>query len=272
MRQSLQIPMLVKSENLIRGRDWGAIYGDHDAQREEVKVLLTEHIIRPPAVVSAEMNQYVVTLCRISAGFLDSEDNLTGAFKHVRDAVARWLGFANDSGKLLRWKYQQQECPKKFYAIRITIDDLSEGDSRDVVVGQQPGILGAITDGWVKAPSSLPGRTKKTHSAKPTTKNTQQGLPFRKSFIACPWDAPAGAPDDDIVVTPLKDFATVERPPEQLQIRIPSQHVDRMLRRFGLSVRGLGPGTGPKLIFERLDHEDPSLGGKCWLYMPVEDG
>ena len=34
MRQSVQFPMLVKSENLIRGRNKFAIYGDHEAQRQ----------------------------------------------------------------------------------------------------------------------------------------------------------------------------------------------------------------------------------------------
>jgi len=273
VRQSVQFPMLVKSENLIRGRNKFAIYGDHEAQRQKVLHYLTTHIVKPRDIVLGEMNRYAITLCRISAGFLDSEDNLTGAFKHVRDAVGRWLGFKNDSDKRLSWKYQQQECPKGFYAIRVTLDDDSEGDEREIVVGKQPPILGAISDGCHRAPSMLVGRAKpakassKKSSAKPID---QQRLPFRRSFIAYPWDLPESASPDDIVATERHDLANVERPPPQLVVRIPRQHVDRMLRRFGVAVRGLGPGPGPRLVFERLEHEDPAMGGACWLYMPVE--
>ena len=115
--------MLVKSENLDpRAKQVRDIWRPRSATAKGLHYLTT-HIVKPRDIVLGEMNRYVITLCRISAGFLDSEDNLTGAFKHVRDAVGRWLGFKNDSDKRLSWKYQQQECPKGFYAIRVTLDD-----------------------------------------------------------------------------------------------------------------------------------------------------
>ena len=275
MRQSLQIPMLVKSENLIRGVNKFALYGQHEAQRKRVTDLLTKHIVKPPEVVRGETNRFVVTLCRISAGFLDSEDNLTGAFKHVRDATGRWLGFRNDASDRLRWKYQQQECEKKTYGIRITIDDDAEGDERQTVVGDSYGILGAISDGCERAPSLLSGgngrrRKQCPNNVKPKPARVQARLAFRKVWIAYPWDLAPDADPDDIVTTELRQFESVELPPNQFQVRIPKEHVDRMLRRFGANVRGLGPGPGPRLVFERVEHEDPTLGGKCWLYMPVE--
>jgi hypothetical protein len=270
--------MLVKSENRIRGVNKFAIYGQHQAQREKVAAILTQHITRPLDIVHGDMNRFVVTLCRISAGFLDSEDNLTGAFKHVRDSVGRWLGFKNDNDKRLTWKYQQQECPLKWHLIRITIDDETEGLERETVLGKSPDWLGAISDGCVRvkfADVGAPGRTRgKARSDRVgDTKGTlaQGQLAFRRSFIACPWDLGPDAADDDIVTTELRQFAHVEMPPEQFQARIPAKHVDAMLRKYGSMVRGMGPGVGPRLVFERVDHDDPALGGKCWLYMPVED-
>jgi len=267
--------MLVKSENLIRGVNKFALYGQHDAQRKKVADLLTKHIVKPPEVVRGESNRFVVTLCRISAGFLDSEDNLTGAFKHVKDATARWLGFKNDNDKRLRWLYQQQECLKKGYGIRITIDDDADGDERQIVVGDSYGILGAISDGCERAPSLLSGgkgrgRKQRSDDDKPKPTRAQARLAFRKVWIAYPWDLALDAEPDDIVTTELRQFEAVESPPQQFQVRIPKEHVDRMLRRFGQGVRGLGPGPGPRLVFERVEHDDPTLGGKCWLYMPVE--
>lgn len=268
MRQSIQLQMLVKSENLIRGVRPMAIYGQHEAQREKVKALLDKHIVKPPEVVAGDSNRFVVTLCRISAGFLDSEDNLTGAFKHVRDAVGRWLGFKNDANERLRWKYQQQECPKKAYAIRITIDDDAEGDERSITVGDAPEWLGEITEGCDKPTKAAQDKGDVKGSKK--RKATQAALAFRRVFIAYPWDLAADAADDDIVATELPAMANMEHPPTQVQVRIPKAHVDRMLRRFGMAVRGLGPGPGPKLVFERVEHDDPAMGGTCWLYLPLE--
>jgi hypothetical protein len=275
MRQSLQLPMKVKSENRIRGVNPMALYGMHQAQREKVTTLLTTHIVKPPEVVSGELNTFIVTLCRISAGFLDAEDNLTGAFKHVRDAVGRWLGFKNDSSQRLSWRYQQQECVKGAHGIRITIDDNAPGNERDIVVGDAPKVLGPPTDRCFRlvrvdrAGDKKRSREERAAAAK-ALRVSQESLAFRRVFAAFPWDVPLDAAEDSIVVTELQDLTSVERPPEQLQFKVPLPHVDRMLRRFGANVRGLGPGAGPRLAFERIEHEDPALGGVCWLYMPIE--
>jgi len=267
--------MKIKSENLIRGVDPMAIYGMHDAQRKKVTALLTQHIVKPPEVVSGESNTYIVTLCRISAGFLDSEDNLRGAWKHIKDAVGRWLGFKNDSNEHLHWQYQQQECKQKQHGIRITIDDLSPGNQRDIVVGEAPTILGPPTDRCVR----LVRKDRKADTAKARAERLakaqaaragQEALVFRRVFIACPWDVAPNMPEGRIVATELHDLTSLESPPEQVQAAIPVEHVDRMLRRFGTLVRGRGPGAGPRLVFERVEHDDPALGGVCWLYLPVE--
>jgi hypothetical protein len=48
----------------------------------------------------------VITLTRVATRQLDT-DNLAGAHKHVRDAVALWLGL-DDGDPRLTWRYAQE--------------------------------------------------------------------------------------------------------------------------------------------------------------------
>lgn len=63
-----------------------------------------------------------VVLCRLGPKLLDS-DNLAGSFKHVQDAVARFLGVDDGDVKAVRWLYTQDK--NALYAIRISFDDLT---------------------------------------------------------------------------------------------------------------------------------------------------
>jgi len=58
-----------------------------------------------------------VLLTRIAPRTLD-DDNLRGAFKAVRDEVARWLG-VDDADPRVRWEYAQERGQPKQYAARI---------------------------------------------------------------------------------------------------------------------------------------------------------
>ena len=65
-------------------------------------------------------NRIRVTLKRIGKRLLD-DDNLQGAFKHVRDGVADALGI--DDGSLrYRWVYVQEKGPKYGVEIEIQIE------------------------------------------------------------------------------------------------------------------------------------------------------
>lgn len=56
-------------------------------------------------------DRVTVTLVRFSPGELD-DDNVRGAMKHVRDAVAIELGVPNDADSRWTWVYQQaKESP-----------------------------------------------------------------------------------------------------------------------------------------------------------------
>lgn len=60
---------------------------------------------------------YVVALYRIGPREMD-DDNVVGALKHVRDAVAACLGFKDDNVPELEWQYGQL---KGAYAVRVEV-------------------------------------------------------------------------------------------------------------------------------------------------------
>ena len=61
----------------------------------------------------------VVTLTRIAPRPLDG-DNLAGAFKAMRDAVAEWLG-VDDADPRVTWAYAQRREGVKRYAVEVCI-------------------------------------------------------------------------------------------------------------------------------------------------------
>lgn len=55
----------------------------------------------------------VFTLTRIAPRTLDSGDNISTAFKHVKDAIAEWLG-VNDRDPRIKWLFEQRKLPKRY--------------------------------------------------------------------------------------------------------------------------------------------------------------
>ena len=66
--------------------------------------------VEPPATV---------TFTRYSCNVLDS-DNLAGAFKHVRDALAKEIGI-DDGSPLIKWEYKQERIAKREHYFTVTI-------------------------------------------------------------------------------------------------------------------------------------------------------
>jgi len=60
-----------------------------------------------------------VTLTRIAPRKLDT-DNLAGSFKHVQDAVAKWLGVDDGDGSV-EWRYEQRRGEPNEYAVEIAL-------------------------------------------------------------------------------------------------------------------------------------------------------
>lgn len=66
----------------------------------------------------------VVTLVRIAPRELD-DDNLRGAFKAMRDAVAEWLG-VDDADPRVEWAYGQKRAGPREYRVGIEIEGRGE--------------------------------------------------------------------------------------------------------------------------------------------------
>lgn len=60
-----------------------------------------------------------ITFTRFSTNVLDS-DNLAGAFKHVRDALAKEIGI-DDGSPLITWRYKQERISKREHYFTLTI-------------------------------------------------------------------------------------------------------------------------------------------------------
>ncbi len=106
----LELPLRLVS-SLNQREHWAAKARRAKQERETAAWLLAVHL--------APSLPCVVLLTRIAPRSLD-DDNLRGAFKAVRDEVARWLG-VDDADPRVRWAYAQTRGRPKQYAARVTI-------------------------------------------------------------------------------------------------------------------------------------------------------
>lgn len=94
------VPVQTRSETNMR-EHWSDRYRRSRAQKRTVARVLAVggvlHTPPPPPVV--------VTLTRMGGRRLD-DDNLRGALKYVRDALAEWLG-VDDRDPRVAWRYDQ---------------------------------------------------------------------------------------------------------------------------------------------------------------------
>jgi hypothetical protein len=107
MKLEFEVP--VKATNTLNARmHWAVKAKRVSAERRKVALLMPRHQLRPVLVV---------TLTRVGPRELD-DDNLAGACKGVRDAVAAAMRI-DDGSKLITWKYEQE---KGDYAVRVRIE------------------------------------------------------------------------------------------------------------------------------------------------------
>ena len=91
---------------------WGAKLARKKSQQSDFTALWRNY--KPEVTTPA-----TITFTRYSCNTLDS-DNLAGAFKHVRDALAREIGI-DDGSPLIEWKYQQERIPKRQHYFTVEI-------------------------------------------------------------------------------------------------------------------------------------------------------
>jgi hypothetical protein len=119
------VPIRVVSEANVRG-GWQSVDRRKCIQQRATHAELAKHGARMTAPV-------VVVLTRVGTKQLD-DDNLRGAFKHVRDEVARWL-LTDDGSDAITWDYEQRRGKAAVWidVVRRTDDMLrvrAENDAR----------------------------------------------------------------------------------------------------------------------------------------------
>ncbi len=109
----MRVEMPIHTVSLLNKREpWQVTARRKRLQREMVRRQLAN--LKPPALPVA------VNLTRISAGRLDTHDNLPSAFKHVVDALAQWLG-VDDSDPRVTWSYDQGKGQRGTHFIVVEI-------------------------------------------------------------------------------------------------------------------------------------------------------
>jgi hypothetical protein len=109
---TLVLPLVVVSEANQR-EFWAKKYRRKIKQQSAVDTAWRFRFDRRPAAPA------MITLTRLGGRRMDS-DNLAGAFKHIRDQIARILG-VDDGSDLLTWRYAQE--PGGPRGIRIEIEE-----------------------------------------------------------------------------------------------------------------------------------------------------
>lgn len=106
----IEAPIQVVSEANTRGH-WSTKYKRSKKQRQDLRLFLnTKRKPRLPCDV---------WLIRVGPKKLD-DDNLSGAFKFLRDEIADWLKI-DDGGSEVLWHYEQRVTGKREYAVVLEI-------------------------------------------------------------------------------------------------------------------------------------------------------
>lgn len=109
---SITIPG-VRLENPLNSRQHWRIVASRGRKEKRVARMVLGPVPAPDLPAS-------VTLTRVAPRAFDS-DGLAASCKHIRDAVAEWLGVDDADGRL-SWQYQQERSNvPNFYAVRITV-------------------------------------------------------------------------------------------------------------------------------------------------------
>ncbi|PTL79081.1 hypothetical protein [Vitiosangium sp. GDMCC 1.1324] len=137
---SIEVPVKTASTSNLR-EHWAARHKRTDAQKAATRRRCPEWTAGP---------LLVVRLARVAPRKLD-DDNLRGALKSVRDAIATWLR-VDDASPLVRWEYLQERGPTPLVRVEVWLPHLAQASatippvthaSTDAPVGQ-PGFIPAL--------------------------------------------------------------------------------------------------------------------------------
>jgi len=109
----IRIYLPIKTVSLLNMREHFRVTAKRKKEHREIVALVMGNKPRPELPCR-------ITLTRISAGELDSHDNLPSAFKHIVDGLADWLGI-DDADPRVTWAYEQEKCKLKQFGVRVEI-------------------------------------------------------------------------------------------------------------------------------------------------------
>lgn len=117
-RLVIDVPIKTVSEANMR-QHWAAKHKRRTAQQKAVSAIWKMRRGWHPIPLPCR-----VTFTRIGPKMLD-DDNLRGAFKHIRDEVARLLKTDDSVTGQVEWNYKQEAIGKREYSIRIEVQSLA---------------------------------------------------------------------------------------------------------------------------------------------------
>jgi hypothetical protein len=109
------VPGLKTVSELNSREHWGARNRRKQDQQQLVAVAMSNALARRTVELPC-----VVRLTRIGPKKLDEGDNLSSAFKGIRDQIARQLG-VDDGGDQVQFQYAQMPIGSRDYAVKVEI-------------------------------------------------------------------------------------------------------------------------------------------------------
>jgi hypothetical protein len=106
----------INSQNETRQGGWRARVRRAQKQKQACFWPLAKHVPRGTPLALP----ILVTLTRVSAGTMD-DDGLRNALKHVRDAIANWVGIDDGDTTSIAFRYLQERGPKLTRLVRVQI-------------------------------------------------------------------------------------------------------------------------------------------------------
>jgi hypothetical protein len=237
MLREVTFPLQLRSPNR-RAATWQAASMEVKRTREPTTAVLRSCFGTPPPPRPDQL--FTVELIRIAPREFDEHENHRFAFKHVADAITRWLGLPSDSDRRIkgRWKYPPHVRGRAHeHLVRIRIFDDTPGPDSIHILKSVPG---------AEPPAPRPAKKKsQAQLARGGGIQGQRQLIFVPARIAHPDEQD---PDDpDFMVT--RDWSEI-----------------MVAANYPLTATIVVKG-GRRVTMLRHDHFDEELGGRCYLYL-----
>lgn len=243
MIRELLYPQPIRSANIIVRAHWSNNAGETRTVRDRLSEILKSKYPAARTALEGKPNHFRVTLVRLAPRAFDGHDNLRASLKPYVDAIAKWVGLA-DNDRIFSWHYAQERPPRpRWTGLRITIEDLEPlPDVRVELLSldEEPAPRPAAPVGTV-ALTVAQLRERRAKAAR--GRSTQRVLVFRPAWAALPWRQDPAADDYDVV-----DIGALAA-----QLDYPA------------TVAVVDP-NGRQVTLFRHDHFDDVTRAKVWLY------